>query len=251
MFNYIKSELYRAAHSLSCLVTLGVFVALAVTITCGLAIFGAVNPDFGYDNTAYAMSFLATIPSVFVCAAPILVYILYENTGRSGVLKNAVAFGISREKIFLSQIIVSFIFCFAVMAATLAVYFAAAFALLDYDPSFAASEVAREVLCVLPSAVASLIFAVVCVNISDRAFVGILLWMAVFYVVPYVCRWIGYEADFFARAASWMPMNFMDSMSNPMFWQTKEGVIKAIVAGAAGTALFAVTGWLALRKKEI
>ena len=177
---------------------------------------------------------------------------LYENVGKSGALKNAVAFGISREKLLLGQTVVSLVFCLAVLAVTEAVYFASAYAFLRFDPAISAAEVLLETACALPSALAALVLAVVCVNVSDRSFVGVLIWMAVFYLVPYVCRWVGYQVDFFADIAAWMPMNFMDMQNaEVIFWRTGEGVLKCLVAGGAGIVVFGAAGWLALRRKEI
>ena len=252
MLNYIKSEFYRIFHSLSTYVTLGIFVGLALLINCGLAIFAAINPGWGYGNTSFSMQFLLQLPSLYVYAAAILVYILYEGIGKNGSLKNAVAFGVSREKIMLSQLIVSLIFCLGIMLVTLGVYFASAYALLRHEGIFSSADVMQQALAVLPSAVASLLLAVLCVDLTDRGVIGILIWLAVFVLVPYVCQWIGYQVDFFAKAASWMPMNFMDMMNaTEAFWQTKDGIIKCLVSGAAGTAIFALAGWLVLRRKEI
>lgn len=252
MLNYIKSEFYRVTRSLSTYITLGIFLGLALSVNCGLAIIGAVNPSFAYANTSFSMQFLMQLPTIFVCAAPILVYVLYDDLGKNGALKNAVAFGISREKLLLGQFIISLTFCLFVMLATLAVYFASAYAFLKYDPTIPSSEVMREALCVLLPAIAAMVLAIVCANVTSKGVLGIAIWMVIYYFVPYVCRWIGYQVDFFAKIAEWMPMTFMDMQgATEIFWQTKEGVEKCLVSGAAGIAIFAVVGWLLLRRKEI
>ncbi len=252
MLNYIKSEFYRLFHSLSTWITLGIFAGLALLINCGLAIFAAVQPEWGYGNTTFSMQFLLQLPTIYIIAAPILVYILYEGCGKNGVYKNVVAFGVSREKILLGQLVVSLAFCLGVMLVTLGVYFASAYALLRYDSVMTSADVVRQALCVLPSAVASLVLAILCVNLTVRGVIGILIWMGVFLLVPYVCQWIGYEVDFFARLASWMPVNFMDLQNaQSLFWETGDGIMKSLVSGAAGIVIFGVVGWLVLRKKEI
>lgn len=252
MFNYIKSEFYRIIHSRSTYITLGVFLGLALLINIGLAIIAACNPGWGYGNTAFSFQFLLQLPAIYVCAAPILVYILYDDVRKNGNFKNVIAFGVSREKLLLGQFIVSLIYCLAVMLLTLGVYFAGAYALLRYDPLYTSADIMRQMLCVLPSAVASLGFALLCVNVFERGVVGILVWMAVYYLLPYVCQWIGYEVDFFARIAEWMPMNFMDMQgATDFFWQTNDGVIKCLVSGAAGFVIFGILSWLLLRKKEL
>ena len=52
MLNYIRSEFYRVFHSKGIYVTLALLAACAILINAVLACFGAVSPDFAYDNLA-------------------------------------------------------------------------------------------------------------------------------------------------------------------------------------------------------
>ena len=184
MLNYIRSEFYRVFHSKGIYVTLALLAACAILINAVLACFGAVSPDFAYDNTSFAMQFLLQLPLLYPFAALLIVYVLYEGAGKNGNLKNAVAFGVSREKLLAGQFVVSTIVSLAAMVVTLGVYFACAYALLDFDATIAGTEVIRQVLCVLPTAIASLILALLCVNMTDRGFVGILVWLLVMILIP-------------------------------------------------------------------
>ena len=105
------------------------------------------------------------------------------------------------------------------MVVTLGVYFACAYALLDFDATIAGTQVIRQVLCVLPTAIASLILALLCVNMTDRGFVGILVWLLVMILIPEIFRYVGYRVDAFARIADWMPGHFMDLQNaTELFW---------------------------------
>lgn len=256
MFNYIKSEFFRLSRSLSTYVTLAIFVVLSLSINCGLAIIGALNADFAYADTGFSMLFLLQIPQIFVYAAALVVYIIYDGNVRSGNLKNAIAFGISRDKLLLGQFIVSLVSAVLLLVITEAVYMACAYAFLGYNPYFTAADVATETLASMPAAIASLVLALVVVHMSDKGFIGIIIWFVIFLIVPSVCELIGKQVEFFARAAQWMPMNFMrmqesDGGSAIFFWQTENGILKSLVSGAVGTLIFGAFGWLALRRKEV
>lgn len=252
MLNYIRSEFYRVFHSKGIYVTLALLAACAILINALLACFGAVSPDFAYDNTSFAMQFLLQLPLLYPFAALLIVYVLYEGAGKNGNLKNAVAFGVSREKLLAGQFVVSTIVSLAAMVVTLGVYFACAYALLDFDATIAGTEVIRQVLCVLPTAIASLILALLCVNMTERGFVGILVWLLVMILIPEIFRYVGYRVDAFARIADWMPGHFMDLQNaTELFWQTSEGVGKCMIAGGAGIAVFGLSCWLVLRRKEM
>ena len=259
MFNYIKSEFYRLSRSMSTYVTLAIFAALSLIINMGLAIVGWAERSFAYNNTSFSMMFLLQLPSIFVYAAAIIAYIVYEGNRRNGNLKNAVAFGISREKLFIGQFIVSLVSALVVLFVTEGVYFASAYALLRNDAAFTAADVLLETAAALPVAIASLVLALACEHISDRGFVGLLIWIAVFLILPWICGLIGLKVQIFSEIAAWMPMNFMTATidgtegSGAMvaYWQQQEGIIKALVFGGAGTVIFGLSGWLIFQRKEV
>ena len=71
-------------------------------------------------------------------------------------------------------------------------------------------------------------------------------------LIPEIFRYVGYRVDAFARIADWMPGHFMDLQNaTELFWQTSEGVGKCMIAGGAGIAVFGLSCWLVLRRKEM
>ncbi len=70
---------------------------------------------------------------IFCIAALCLVFTLYEGNKRNGNLKNPVACGISREKIFAGQFVLCFFASLVVMVITAAVYILSADLLLKKE----------------------------------------------------------------------------------------------------------------------
>ena len=70
---------------------------------------------------------------IFCIAALCLVFTLYEGNKRNGNLKNPVACGISREKIFAGQFVRCFFASLVVMVITAAVYILSADLLLKKE----------------------------------------------------------------------------------------------------------------------
>ncbi len=108
MLNYIKSECYRVIHSRSTYVMTGIMAVLPVLFHIILYVTGvasSITQDFPYDITSFSFSFLTGSPMLFTYAGLIVAAVLYEDEHKNGNLKNAVAFGISREKLFLGKCI--------------------------------------------------------------------------------------------------------------------------------------------------
>ena len=106
MLNYIKSECYRVMHSRSTYVMTGIMAVLPVLFHIILYVTGVASSttqDFPYDITSFSFSFLAGSPMLFTYAGLIVAAVLYEEEHKNGNMKNAVAFGISREKLFLGE----------------------------------------------------------------------------------------------------------------------------------------------------
>lgn len=111
MLNYIKSECYRVIHSRSTYVMTGIMAVLPVLFHIILYVTGVASSttqDFPYDITSFSFSFLTGSPMLFTYAGLIVAAVLYEDEHKNGNLKNAVAFGISREKLFWGNVLLRF-----------------------------------------------------------------------------------------------------------------------------------------------
>ena len=100
MLNYIKAELYRAAHHMAVYLVSGILLALALTFASMW-----VGP-FTFPNMAGLLS--ATMPIGLFMAA-IMDVVVVSGVHRTGSLKNEVEFGIPRSRIYLGKLIAAFL----------------------------------------------------------------------------------------------------------------------------------------------
>lgn len=100
MLNYIKAELYRAAHHMTVYLVSGILLALALAFALMW-----VGP-FTFPNMVALLS--ATMPIGLFMAA-IMDVVVVSGVHRTGTLKNEVEFGIPRSRIYLGKLIAAFL----------------------------------------------------------------------------------------------------------------------------------------------
>lgn len=254
MRNYIKGELYRALHTTSTRVMALIFMALPLLLNIALWIFMA--PDFPYDNTSFSFSFIVSSPSIYGFAAFIIASQLYETDRRVGNFKNAIACGISREKIFVGQIIVGLIVCTVILALTLAVYILSALALLKHSGPVSVFEMIRQAVALYPIAAANLIIGIVAMYLFDSTVLRCGLYIVVIIALPALTQMLGMamSSDLLLRIANWMPENFLRAIvvnrdECIVLWDNAQGLARCLIAGAAGIAVFSAVGLAAVRRK--
>ena len=111
MLNYIKSEFYRITHSAMLYAVGFAFAAAPTLMNIMLYCFTLSKPDYPFSTTSFSFSNVVANPMIFCVAALFLVYALYEGNKKNGNLKNAIASGLSRGKIFIGQVIVCLVVC--------------------------------------------------------------------------------------------------------------------------------------------
>lgn len=255
MLNYMKSEFYRIFHSATLYVTISVFTGLCFLFNVVLYLFSRFDPNFAYATTSFSFSNIVGNPMLFCFAALIIVYVLYERSKKNGSLKNAVAFGISRTKVFLGQLIVSSAISILVLMITEAVCIASALLLLPKEGPVTVRDMLFEIVAVFPVAVSALTFGVALVGLFDRSSIGILIWLSVFYFIPKILFLAGMAIEPARQVAMWLPYNLFMLMQVNMtqcvtVWDTAPGLARCLITGFVGTAVFGVWGVWAIRKKE-
>lgn len=258
MLNYIKSELYRMTHSSALYIAGIAFAATPALTNILLYCFARLNPNFPYATTSYSYSNTVAIPMIFSVAALFLVLVLYEGNKKNGNLKNVVAAGISREKIFLGQIVVCLTASLAVLVFTIIAYIFSARLLLKIQGPVTEKDLLMAAFAMAPIAIASLILGIIAVNYFNRLSMGMIWWLCIFFFIPellYYSALIIY-IPLIQKIAMWMPLNFLKSMQvnqricSP-FWNTPDGLAKCLISGFAGIVIFIIVGLWSLRKKEL
>lgn len=256
MLNYIKSECYRAIHAKGVYMAIGIMAAMVLAMNIVLALGGQYIPDFRYGSFRFSLNTLtAAIYSVVLLGA-VVPGCIFMDDRRNGVLKNAVAYGISREKIFVGKCLVAFLFTFFILCAVEIVYVGSAWVLLD-DPEWVPlREMLMGIGAALPSAAASLIFMMLLGILFEKEMAAAIWWAAFYYLIPMAFSLVGLKLEAFAKIASWMPYTFLRMEAIVSYsdyhclWDTPAGLTKCIVSGVIGCAVFLGFGIWKVKKQE-
>lgn len=256
MLNYIKSEFYRMFHSPSFYVNTFVFAGISILLNVVLYLFGRFTPNFPYATTSFSFSNIVAYPMIFCFVALYEALMIYDQSKKNGSLKNAVAFGISRTKILMGQIIVGLALSLITLLVTEAVYISCALLLLPEKGPVTIYDMLFEIAAVFPIAVSALVLGIVLIQLFDRSFIGILVWLCVFCFIPRTLFLIGMAYEPVREIAMWLPQNLFNLMAVNMtrcttVWDTPQGLLRCLVSGFAGIMVFGAWGILVLRKKEI
>lgn len=253
MLNYIKSECYRITHTKQLYLFTGILAALAALFNGTLVYFSN-----RYTNTAFSYSNLVSQPMLFSAVGVLLFYILYEDSAKNGNLKNTVASGISRPKIFAGTCVTSLAAATFAMIIILFVWILSAQTLLPHTGAVTFRDLIREALAIYLIAAASLISSIVCMELFRSSIVGILFWGVIWFAVPKVFLYLALKYDVFYPAAMWFPVNFfgINSMHVTMnecvtIWDTVPGTVRCICSGVIGILIFTAAGIITVRRKDL
>lgn len=257
MVNYVKSEWYRVTHSRELYLITAILSALVLAFNVILTLFDRFTPNFPYATVNFSVNMLiGSLPVILVVGA-VMAWFLYANDRTYGIAKNAVAYGISRENLFLGKIVVCVGACIISLLVVAAVYIGSACALL-HGP---AAAPVREFLCAIGasmlSAVAAVILGICLLQFCERQAAAVFWWVIIIATAPTAFSLLGLKLEVLGRMASWMPWNFLrrevtaNMRGSSGLWDTPEGLMKCIVAGVAGIAIFTAAGIMLNRKKEM
>ncbi len=257
MLNYIKSEFYRVFHSANVYVTAAVLTALPILYNIILYAFSSGSENFPYGTTSFSFSTIVSVPMMFCYIGFFICSILYEADKRNGNLKNVIAYGISRTRVFAGQCVVSFVTSMLMMTVVLAGYIISAMLMLEHTGPVKLQTVLMEVPAILLIAIAALILGILVVNYFDSMIFSTIAWYVIMVGIPIVLLYLGMKIDFIMDIAKWMPSNFFKTemqvnMSSCItIWDSAEGMMKCLISGLSGIVIFSIAGVLLLRKKEI
>lgn len=253
MMNYIKSECYRITHTKELYLFTGILSALACLVQIVLKCTGTK-----YAVTSFSYSNLVANPMLFAAAGVMLSILLYEDSHKNGNLKNTVSCGISRVKIFAGECMISLAAATFAMAVTVAVWIFSAQLLLVQDGPVVYQDLLMETGAVYLIAAASMISALVFLDVFEKNILGIFVWAAVWFVIPKILYYLALRFHAFYPAAMWIPENFfgVNSLHVNMnecitIWDDVHGFVRCLLSGAAGVVIFLAAGVCAVRKKDL
>lgn len=255
MFNYVKSELYRLTHSYALYTVGSAFVLAPVIVNILLYCLAHVDSNFPYATTSYSYSNVVASPMIFCYAALFMVFVFYEGNKKNGNLKNVICTGLSREKIFLGQIVVCLLVSAAMLFCTIVIYIMSAQLLLEVVGPVTAMDLVIESLVMIPIAISSVVLSIVIVNYFDKGSTGIIYWLGIMIFVPQILFYISFVVEPVRGIAMWLPQNFFSGMQVNQtvcapIWDTASGLAKCLISGFTGIGIFGIVGLFSLRRKE-
>lgn len=196
---------------------------------------------------------------IFACTGAAIACFLYEGNRRNGALKNAVAGGISRPRIFTGSCIVSITVCTFIMLFVLTVWIASAELLLEKKDPVRLYDLLAKIPAVYLICSACIISALLFLECFEKNITGILMWCAVWLLIPRILLYAGMHYKFVYNIAMWLPQNFF-LMINGYFvntgecitaWDTAGGMARCISSGAIGILIFTLSGITILRRRDL
>jgi ABC-2 type transport system permease protein len=259
MLNYIKSEFYRVFHSKGIYYLTGILAILSFLLNAVLAWFGKMDgSSFPYDTTSFSYSNLVASPMLFCVIGTIIGIVFYEGNRKNGNLKNTIASGISRTKIFAGQCIVTTVSAIFSLIIVVSVYIVSSVVLLQHTGPVNLMDLVTEIPAVFFISVAALILGIICIEACEKNSIGIIIWIAIWFIIPKIFFYLGLRFDTIHSIAMWMPDNFLgtDGMTVNMSkcitaWSTTEGMTKCFISGIVGTIVFFISGIVLLKKREL
>lgn len=254
MMNYIKSEFYRVSHTRGIYLFTGGLVVLAVILNAAIYYLGNQ-----YAISSYSYSHFVASPMLFALMGSMIAFFLYEESHKNGNLKNTVASGISRIKIFAGECIVSTAISTLVMILTLGAWIVCTELLFEKAGPVQLNDLLLEIPMIYLISVASLISSIVFIEIFEKSIIRMVMWFLIWITIPQLLMYVGFRFEMVHDIAMWLPNNFFQVTNGThvnmreciTVWDTTEGVIKCVLSGVIGIAVFSILGAVCLRKKDL
>jgi len=253
MMNYTKSEFYRIFITKEIYTAAGLLAGIALLLNAALYFFGN-----SYANTSFSYSNLVANPMVFAFMGMIIPFLFYEGGKRNGNLKNTVAGGISRVKIFAGECVVSLAVSTLLMATTMGVWVFSANLLLEKAGPVDWKDFLGEGAAMYLIAGACLISGILFLEIFDKNITGILVWAALWFLLPEAFMYLAVRFPVLYQPAMWLPNNFLAVNASHVntrecitAWDTMDGVIRCVLSGLAGCIIFGISGAVLLKRRDL
>lgn len=259
MLNFIKSEYYRLIHTTGIRIFFGVLSGLTILLILGIS---AVKTQ--YHTTSFSYSILVSSPMFFTLMGMLTASLLYEDSKRNGIIKNSIANGIPRRKIFLGQCIISVTAATVIMTLVLALWIFTTELLLDKTGPVHMTDLLMEIPAIYLIAVSSIVLTItLSLSFQNGAFI-FFTWLFVFFIFPTILFKFGiavsahFKTDLIYNISMWMPSNFFQintanvNMSSCITaWDTTGGMLRCVIAGISGIVIFMIIGFRHISKADL
>lgn len=255
MWNFVRSEWYRIFRSKEIYVVTGTIAGLFLLIDIVIFSFSLSDESFAYGTVKYAMSLILGNPALLSGGGAILATYLCEEENKQKTLKNTVAYGISRERIFAGKCLALLSACILSMTVILLVHTGAAVLLLEGPSGEYVIRMLFSVAAALPFTIGSTILVIAAYTIYEKEMTAVIVWVLVIMGIPKLFMALGVKFEVLARIAGWMAFNNFQNQSaalnlDKLYWETGEGLFRFLVSGFAAILIFFLYGIWKIKRKE-
>ncbi len=260
MTNCIKSEFYRIFHKKSVWRMTGACLAAVLLVNAALwgmnLLEGKMGGDFPWATTRFAFSLLEGYMNIPLFLSAVMGGLITGDELKHRTVNNSVAFGLSRDKIYLSRIpagLAASAFCLLV---TEAGYIGSGYLLLeDSGAEYTLSLLKGTAACV-PAWIAGMTAVMSLYYLTGSRSAGIWSWLLIMVAVPAAVGLLGLKFAFCERLSSWLLYTMvsycaLDGDRLLYNWSTGAGVLKCMTAGFIGILVFMALGIVAIRRREL
>lgn len=257
MLNYMKSEWYKTVHSKGVYLAGGVMCGLVLLMN--LILWGSNHfiSNFPYGTFRFSLNILTAQPIWIVVLGSVVAGTVFVDDRKSGIIKNAVAYGIPKEKILIEKWLVSLASCLILMCVVFGVYVGSAYLLLENPEWEPFRQMVMAIAATLPFSIAAMMLMLGLGVVLEKEMAMMLWWMAVIYSIPMAVDMLGWYFKIFEKISRWLPYTFLRSEvlvtrgTYQCLWNTPEGFLKCMAAGVIGIVVFGTWGIIKFRKQQM
>lgn len=257
MLNYMKSEWYKTIHGKGFYIAGGVMCGLVLLMN--LILWGSNHfiTNFPYGTFRFSLNTFTAQPIWMIALGSVIAGVLFIDDRKSGIIKNAVAYGIPREQILIGKWLVSLASSLILMCVVFAVYVGSAYVLLEKPEFEPLRQMVMAIVSALPFSIAAMILMNCLGVMIEKETITMLWWMAVIYFIPMAVDILGLYFKGLQRISRWLPYTFLRREvlvtmgAYQCLWDTPEGFLKCMATGVIGIVVFGVWGIIKFRRQQM
>lgn len=253
--NCIKSEFYRVFHTKAVYVLTGACLMAVLLFNVMLWAMGTFTGNFHWNITKFAFSTLEGYMHIPLFLSAVMGSVTVSDELKYRTINNSVAFGLSREQIYLSKVIVGIAAAAFCLVVTEAGFIGSGYLLLENSgPVYTLSLLKGTAACI-PAWIAGMVAVISLYYATGSRSAGIWSWLLIMVAAPTVVGLLGMKFELCARLASWLLYAILSYVGVGeewlvFSWSTTEGFMRCLGAGIIGTAVFILLGLMSIRRRE-
>lgn len=256
MTNYLKSEFYRVFRTKALYIMTGVCLMVVLLFLAVLWAMSVFTVDFPWATTKYAFSTLETGMNIPMFLSAIMGSLVVSDELKYRTFNNSVAFGIPREQVYLSKVIVGMAASAICLLVTETGLIGGGYLLLENSGAAYTLSLLKGTAACIPAWIAGMVAFMSLYYVTGSRSASIWIWLLVIVAAPAVVSVLGMRFEFCARLASWLLYPMVSSVTPTeewleFNWSTAAGFLKCQEAGIMGVAVFITLGIMTIRRREL